>query len=140
MQLPMSSEKDGLKTWFVPVPFQNDDFVPSISVSDELFFASSSKNFAEGLSALSSQKKGEARKGFWLDLDAKVMHQYAEQWLALLEENAEDLMSDVELEDFDANKEMMKTALDALAALDGCTYHARQVKGQSRISLHLKTK
>ena len=140
MQLPMSSEKDGLKTWFVPVPFQNDDFVPSISVSDELFFASSSKNFAEGLSALSSQNKGEARKGFWLDLDAKVMHQYAEQWLALLEENTEDLMSDVELEDFDANKEMMKTALDALAALDGCTYHARQVKGQSRISLHLKTK
>jgi hypothetical protein len=140
MQVPMSSEKDGLKTWFVPVPFQNDDFVPSISVSDDLFFASSSKNYSENLSALSAQSNGEARKGAWIDIDIQVLHKYAEQWLDLIEENAADLMSDSELDDFDANQEMMRTSLDALAALDSFTYHARQVDGQTRISVHLKTK
>lgn len=140
MQVPMSSEKDGLKTWFIPVPFQNDDFVPSISVNDQLFFATSSKNFAEGLSVLPAQGSAEARKGLWLDLDMQVVHQYAEQWLKLIEENAAELMSEVELDDFEANKEMIRTALDALASLDELTYHARQGEDGTRVSLHFKIK
>ena len=140
MQVPMSSEKDGLKTWFVPIPFQNDDFVPSVSVSDDLFFATTSKRFAEGLSSLAAKGGGESRQGVWLDVDMKVLHSYAEQWLKLIEENAAEFMSDVELEDFNANKEMIETTLSALGMMDSLTYHMRQEDGVTRTSMHLKTK
>ena len=140
MQIPMSSEKDGLKTWFVPIPFQNDDFVPSVSVSDDLFFATTSKRFAEGLSSLAAKGGGESRQGVWLDVDMKVLHSYAEQWLKLIEENAAEFMSDVELEDFNANKEMIETTLSALGMMDSLTYHMRQEDGVTRTSMHLKTK
>ncbi|MDG1357980.1 MAG: hypothetical protein P8P36_07285 [Akkermansiaceae bacterium] len=140
MQVPMSSEKDGLKTWFVPIPFQNDDFVPSVSVNDELFFASSSKRFAEGLSALSSNTVDEARQGVWLNVDMKVLHSYVEQWLKLMEDNADELMSDSEVADFKANKEMIETAISALGMMDNLTYHMRSEDGVTRTSLHLKTR
>ena len=140
MQIPMSSEKEGLKTWFVPIPFQNDDFVPSISVSDDLFFASSSKRFAEGLSSLASKGGGESRQGVWMDLDMKVIHSYAEQWLKLIDDNAAEMMSTSELEDFNANKEMIETSLGALGMIDSLTYHMRVENGKTRTSLHLKTR
>ena len=43
MQKPMSSDKDGSTTWFFPMPFFNDDFLPSVTVNDNWFAASSSK-------------------------------------------------------------------------------------------------
>ena len=51
MQKPMSSEKNDLKTWFFPFPFQTDDFVLSVSVDKKNFFASTSKAFVQDLSA-----------------------------------------------------------------------------------------
>ena len=140
MQIPMSSEKDSLKTWFVPIPFQNDDFVPSVSVSDDLFFASSSKRFAEGLATLAGEGGEESRQGVWLNVDMKVMHSYAEQWLALIEDNAEELMTASEIEDFNANKEMLQVAISALGMIDGLNYHMRSEAGKTRTSLHLKTR
>ena len=70
----------------------------------------------------------------------KVIHSYAEQWLKLIEENAAEFMSDAELEDFNANKEMVETALGALGMMDSLTYHMRQEDGVTRTSMHLKTR
>lgn len=140
MQVPMSSEKNGLTTWFVPVPFQNDDFVPSVSVSDALFFASTSKQFAEGLSTQVGKDGSAQRSGMWLEIDLKVTHQYAADWLKLVEDNADDLMSAAEAGDFRANKEMLEAALEALDSLDKLVYHVRKENAQTRTSLHLKTK
>jgi hypothetical protein len=140
MQVPMSSEKEGLKTWFVPIPFQNDDFVPSVSVNDDLFLASSSKRFSEDLASLVAKGDGDSRQGVWLDIDMKVMHSYAEQWLKLIEDNADELMSASELSDFNANKEMIETGLGALGMMDSFTYHMRSEGGRNRTSVHLKTR
>ncbi|MCX6867379.1 MAG: hypothetical protein NTV46_14365, partial [Verrucomicrobia bacterium] len=46
MQKPISSEKGGLTTWFISMPFFNDDFLPSVTVGDQWFVASTSKNQA----------------------------------------------------------------------------------------------
>ena len=92
------------------------------------------------MSALAAKGGGEARQGVWLDVDMKVLHSYAEQWLKLIEENAAEFMSDAELEDFNANKEMLETAMGALAMIDSLTYHMRQEEGKTRTSVHLKTR
>ena len=139
MQVPMSSEKNDLKTWFVPIPFQNDDFVPSVSVSDNLFFASTSKTFSEGLAARFKQGGGEGHKGAWMHVDFKVLHQYAQQWLELIDKNADDIMpSESMREDYTANKPMIEKAMEAFSSLDRLTFHTRQEGGRTRISMHLK--
>ncbi len=141
MQVPMSSEKDGLKTWFVPVPLQNDDFVASVSVSDELFFASTSKTFSEGLAAQFKKGGGESRQGAWLHVDFKVLNQYASQWLELVSKNADQILpSESAREDFTENKPMIEDALKALGSLDSLTTHTRNEGGRSRVSFHLKVK
>ncbi len=141
MQVPMSSEKDDLKTWFIPIPFQNDDFVPSVSVSDELFFASSSKTFSEGLAARVKAGGGEPRKGAWLHVNFKVLNQYAGQWLALVDKHADEIIpAESAREDFKANKAMIEGALKAFGSLDELTLHTRREDGRTRTSMHLKTK
>ncbi|MGB0775440.1 MAG: hypothetical protein ACPGUY_06310, partial [Akkermansiaceae bacterium] len=91
MQSRMSSDKDGLKTWFIAFPFLSDDFVPSVSVSDELFFASTSKTFSEGLAEKFKAGGGVARKGAWLRVDFKVLSKFAKEWRELIEKNADEL-------------------------------------------------
>jgi hypothetical protein len=141
MQEPMSSEKDGLKTWFVPVPFQNDDFVPSVSVSDRLFLASTSKTFSEGLAEKFKAGGGESRNGAWLHVDFSVMNQYANQWLDLVSKNSKELFpSESAQKDFETNKPMVQEALKALGTVEELTVHTRNEGGRTRISLHLKAK
>ncbi len=139
MQVPMSSEKNDLKTWFVPIPFQNDDFVPSVSVSDELFFVSTSKTFSEGLAESAKQGGGASRNGAWLKVDFKILNAYAQQWFKLIEDNAEEVFTDENQRDnFIANKEKLRKALKALETLENMTLHTRSEGGRTRSSLHLK--
>ncbi|MFK7909452.1 MAG: hypothetical protein AB8F34_02500 [Akkermansiaceae bacterium] len=139
MQVPMSSEKDGLKTWFVPIPFQNDDFVPSVSVSDELFFVSTSKTFSEGLAERFKAGEGSDRKGAWLHVDFKEFNGFAKEWLDLVEKNLEEIMPGESAQaDFTENKPMIEGALKAFSTLDSLTLHTRQEGGRTRVSLHLK--
>ncbi len=140
MQVPMSSEKDGLKTWFVPIPFQNDDFVPSVSVSDELFFVSTSKTFSEGLAERFKTGSKSGRKGAWLHVDFKVLNGFAKQWLALVEKNVEEIIpNESGRADFTENKPMIDEALKVFGSLDTLTLNARKEGGRTRVSLHLKT-
>ena len=139
MQVPMSSEKNDLKTWFVPIPFQNDDFVPSVSVSDELFFVSTSKTFSEDLAETVKEGKSNGRNGAWVHIDFKVMNQYAQDWFKLVEDNAKELIaSESAHDDFVANKEKVKELLKVAESLEKMTMHTRNEDGQVRTSLHLK--
>lgn len=139
MQVPMSSEKNELKTWFIPIPFQNDDFVPSISVSDELFFASTSKTFSEGLAASFKEGGGASRDGAWLHVDFTVLNAYAQQWFKLIEDNADDVFPDEDMrDDVMANREKIRKALKALETLKKMTMHTRSEGGRTRVSLHMQ--
>jgi hypothetical protein len=49
---PVSSEKDGLVTWFYPLlAFGGNDLMPCVSVSDKIFMLGTSKNLHETLAA-----------------------------------------------------------------------------------------
>jgi len=141
MQVPMSSEKNDLKTWFIPIPMQNDDFVPSVSVSDDLFFASSSKTFSEGLAESFKAGGGVSRNGAWLNIDFKVLNTYANDWLKLISDNAETAFPDESMrEDFVANKPKIEKAIKAFGSLENLSVHTRSEGGRTRISAHLKAK
>ena len=136
MQKPMSSERGGNTTWFFPMPFLTDDFVPSVTVGDKWFAASTSKNHALDLIA-KAEAGGKSRDGFWLSLNFKALETYAGETLRLVEENAV-AMTDAPLDAKD--RKLAADAIATLADLDRLTVHSRRESGVLRSSVHFKTR
>ena len=136
MQKPMSSERGGNTTWFFPMPFLTDDFVPSVTVGDKWFAASTSKNHALDLIA-KAEAGGKSRDGFWLNLNFKALETYAGETLKLVEENAV-AMTDAPLDA--KNRKLAADAIATLADLDRLTVHSRRESGVLRSSVHFKTR
>ena len=91
-QKPMSSEKNDLKTWFFPFPFQTDDFVLNVSVDEKNFYASTSKSYVQDLAAkLEKAKVDPAAKGSYFHLDLTVLNAYLNDWIKLLEDKQDDI-------------------------------------------------
>ena len=140
MQKPMSSENNGLKTWFFPIPMQTDDFVPSITLDDEVMVMGTSKERAVAL-AQAAKEKSEGRTGVVTVMNFAPLWAFLSNWLALIEENPEEILRDDEqLEFFRENQEMLKKMLTAMEEFDSWTTHKRVVDGQLRSSSHFKTK
>lgn len=136
MQKPMSSERSGNTTWFFPMPFLTDDFVPSVTVGDKWFAASTSKNHALDLIA-KAEGGGQTRNGFWLSLNFKALEKYSNETLKLVDENAEALMgSPLEAE----QKALVQKSISILGDLDKLTVHARREGSELRSSVHFKTR
>lgn len=136
MQKPISSEKDGLTTWFFPLPFFNDDFLPSVTVDDQWFVASTSKNQAIDL-IQKAKAGGETREGLWFRVNFKALQTYAEETYKVVDENAKAVTGDEITED---QKKNAKTIIDALGDLDVLTVHSRRDGPLLRTSIHFKTR
>ncbi len=131
MQKPMSSDKDGSTTWFFPMPFFNDDFLPSVTVNDKWFTASTSKLQAIDLID-KANAGGKATNGFVLRADFTRLHDYAEEMLGVVAKNGEDMgISEDDLG-------QAKMVLDAFSEIDSMNIHVRREKGQLRSSFHFK--
>ena len=136
MQKPMSSERDGNTTWFFPMPFLTDDFVPSVTVGDKWFAASTSKNHALDLISKAGAP-GPARSGFWFTLNFKALEKYSNEIFALVDENTENMTGSPLPE---KEKSLAKQAISILGGLDKLTVHARREGSVRRSSVHFKTR
>lgn len=140
MQKPMSSENNGLKTWFFPIPMQTDDFVPSITLDDEVFVMGTSKERAVAL-AQAAKKKGEGQTGSLTVMNFGPLREFLANWMSLVEENPEEILVDEDaLEFFEENQETLQEALEAMKEFDSWTLHTRIEDGELRTSSHFKTK
>lgn len=136
MQKPISSERGGNTSWFIAMPFLTDDFLPSVTVSDKWFAASTSKNQALDLIS-QAEAGGEARKGFWFQMNFRALETYARETYALADKHAEELMG----APFEADqKRNMESAIGILGDLDKLTIHTRRDGSGLRSSVHFKTR
>ncbi|MEI7909519.1 MAG: hypothetical protein WCK77_07765 [Verrucomicrobiota bacterium] len=141
MQKPMSSEKAGYTTWYMSLPCLSDDFVPSVTVGDKWFAASTSKNRA--LELLATADKGTAgRTGAYIKVDFKAMQECLAETMKLVDENSKAVLGEdtPQLEKFTSSKEMRTKLLDAMAELDSLTIHSRREGAVLRGSIHFKTR
>jgi hypothetical protein len=90
-QLPdsLSSEGKNVTTHFMGLPFVSNDFLPSLSISDEMFFLSTSKKFTEEIAASIAKPNEEKITGLVMKIRFDSLTQFAEDWLKLVEENNE---------------------------------------------------
>jgi len=132
MQKPISSDKDGFTTWFFSMPFFNDDFMPSVTVGDKWFAASTSKNQALDL-VNKADKGGETRNGLWFTVNFNALRKFSTETVKMLDKNKEDLGMDA-----DDLKNATKI-IEAMEDMDKLTVHARRESGVLRSSVHFKT-
>ena len=140
MQKPISSDKDGMTTWFFSFPFFQDDFLPSVTVSDEWFAASTSKLQAVDLIGKAAAG-GKSGNGLEFYVNFNAITDYADQMLNAVDKNKEKLFtSDFALEEFSTNKAETKAIIDACREFDSLTWTSIKEDGQIRSSIHFKTK
>lgn len=141
-QKPMSSEKNDLKTWFFPFPFQTDDFVLNVSVDEKNFYASTSKSYVQDLAAkLEKAKVDPAAKGSYFHLDLTVLNAYLNDWIKLLEDKQDDIFGagSPAAEDVMQVLPVVKQVVAALGELKGISSHTRKEDGVLRTSVHFQT-
>lgn len=131
MQKPLSSDKDGSTTWFFPLPFFNDDFLPSVTVNDKWFAASSSKLQAVDLMD-KAQAGGATTHGLVMRVDFTKLVEYAKDVADVLAKNGEGFGISKD------DAEMAAKAIDAFSEIDSMNIHVRREQGQLRSSFHFK--
>ncbi len=141
MQQPISSEKDGLMTYFFSFAFMTDDFMPSVSVSDKWMVASTSKLHAHELTAAADAATAGSRKGAWLELDFDALREFTADWVALMEKNGEAALGGPEqLAAFKEQLPRIQQGLAAFEEFDQMSFSERREGGKLRTSLHIKTR
>ncbi|MBK1834698.1 hypothetical protein [Roseibacillus ishigakijimensis] len=140
MQKPMSSQNDGLKTWFFPIPMQNDDFVPSVTLNEEVMIMSSSKQRAVAL-AEAAQAGKPGTSGLVMTMNFAPLQAFLSEWLQVIEESPTEVLPDRDAADFFLiYQEEIKRAVEALEEFDSWQVHSRLEDGVLRTSSHFKTK
>lgn len=140
MQKPVSSEKDGMTTWFFSFPFFQDDFMPSVTVSDQWFAASTSKTQAQNLISKAAAG-GEAGNGVKFYVNFNALTNYADEMLAIVDKNSAEMFTDeFALENFNSEKADFKKVIDACRDFDSLNWTIRKEGGLMRSSVHFKTK
>jgi hypothetical protein len=140
MQKPISSEKDGMTTWFFSFPFFQDDFLPSVTVSDKWFAASTSKTQTQDLIA-KANVGGAAGEGVQFRVNFNAITTYAGEMLDMVDKNSAEIFPEESaLEDFNSGKEQMRKFIAACGDFDSLTWIAREEGGIMRSSIHFKTK
>ncbi len=139
MQKPISSEKDDMTTWFFSFPFFQDDFLPSVTVSDKWFAASTSKSQATDLI---SQAKvgGKTGSGMRFYMNFEEIRTYAESSLAVMSEQSAQLFSEEQRAEFEEAKPKLIELIAAMKDFDSLNWTVNQENGRKHSSMHLKTK
>ena len=140
MQKPISSEKDGMTTWFFSMPFFQDDFLPSATVSDNWFAASTSKTHATALmsKAAAGGKTGEGIK-FYVNFSA--ITSYAKDMLQMVDDNAAEIFPEESAaNDFNENKAVIESLIKACSDFESLNWTSRKENGIVRSSMHFRVK
>ena len=124
MQKPIASEKNGFTTWYLSLPFITEDFMPSVTLDDKWFVASTSKVRALDLVGRLGQP-APTRSGSWLRLDFDALNRFGAKWLEVLDQHGAVVFKDnpSALEDLRANRPLIEQGLAAAKEFDELTVH-----------------
>ena len=143
-QMPdtLSSDGPGIKTHFFGMPFASNDFLPSLSINDKLFFLSTSKKFSEGIAAKVAKGKGDIR-GLYVKVNFSELNGFIGDWLQMVLENKDTVFAGNEFaaEDFEEGAEIGKHALRLGTVLQSFEYNKyTDDSNGTRSSWHLHLK
>lgn len=140
MQKPISSEKDGMVSWFVSMPFFQDDFLPSVTLNDKWFVASTSKVQAIDLIG-KAEAGGEAGQGVKFRMNFKLLSNYSEDMFKVMNRYREQRFkdkNDAARGIINAQTASINKMIDATREFDSMTWDVRKEDGLVRSRIHFK--
>jgi hypothetical protein len=138
MQKPISSEKDGMVTWFISMPFFQDNFLPSVTLNDQWFVASTSKVQATDLIGKASLG-GDSGSGIKFRMNFNLLSEYADAMLKMAEKNADAVFTDEDARNhFDEKKSTYLKWIEASREFDSMSWDVRKEDGLVRSRIHFK--
>lgn len=142
MQEPIESKDGDFSTYFFSIPAITKNANPNVSISDDLFIASSSPAMNSELTAALAQPATTARKGAYAQVNFGALQAFAESWVKLAKENPDEIFKDSpsEKEDFMESLPMIEKSIAAMNELKNLTMHTRKLDGEVRSTIHFKTK
>jgi hypothetical protein len=140
MQKPISAKTDDMVTWFIAFPFLQDDFLPSVTVSDNWFAASTSKTQAVDLMT-AAEAGGESGEGVNFHVDFTALSDYADEMLKVIDKHAEEIFTgEGDLEGFREDKAEYLEFIEATREFDSLSWTIRKEDGSVKSRVHFKTK
>jgi len=137
--LPQSLESNGLVTWYPPMPFIGGDFVPGVTLNDEVWMLGTSRSMAGEFSKYLKTSGAGDEKGMIVEIDFAAVRNWLENLYqqnkaqaGLLADDAPEEMRQLANEE---NLDLMKSAADRI---QGLGYRKWMVGGKPRTSLHLR--
>ncbi|MES2659751.1 MAG: hypothetical protein V4689_14125 [Verrucomicrobiota bacterium] len=137
--LPQSLESDGLVTWYPPLPFIGGDFIPGVTMNDELWMLGTSKSMAGNFSKYLKTSGTSGDTGMIVEIDFAPIRVWGRDFYQLNKTEAETLGGEAseEMQRL-ANEENLKRLSSATDRLQGIGYRKWMAGGKPRTSLHLR--
>lgn len=139
MQRPFKSESNGLTNWTFQIPFSHQNCTPCASVSDELFIVGTSSDFANQL-ADRFDKEATAAPLAEMKLNFDGLRQLGTNWITLIAKDGSDLMGEEGFKSFQEAQPIIEGLIVASDEVDSLSVVYKEIEGEIRSSLHLKTK
>ncbi|YCM43227.1 hypothetical protein V2O64_18115 [Verrucomicrobiaceae bacterium 227] len=141
MQELIESEKDGVKSFFYPIPTTTNNARPIVAMTEKNFYLSTSQTAVAEMKAKLEAGGGPLRMGAYSRVNFTVAKELAEFWVKLAKENADELFeNDFQKDDFMENLPMIEKFIAAFGEMKDMTAHSRKEDGESRMSLHFNMK
>lgn len=141
MQELIENQKDGVRSFFYPIPMTTNNARPIVAMTDKNFFLSTSQTAVGEIKAKLEAGGGPLRQGAYTRLNFAVAKSLAEDWVKLAKENADDIFtSEFQKDDFMENLPLIEKFIAALGEWEDVTSHARREDGESRMSIHFNMK
>ena len=141
MQELIENEKDGVKSFFYPIPTTTNNARPIVAMTEKNFYLSTSQTAVAEMKAKLEAGGGPLRMGAYSRVNFTVAQELAEFWVKLAKENADELFeNDFQKDDFMENLPMIEKFIAAFGEMKDMISHARMEDGESRMSLHFNMK
>lgn len=92
--VPQSIESNGLTTWFVPAPFIGGDFLPGVSMNDEVWMVGTSRSMVSDFAGAIGESSTGKETGVVVDFDFAPVREWAEDLYRSNEDEAEKLLGE----------------------------------------------
>lgn len=131
---PIDSERNGFTTWFLPFPVFTDGFMPSVSLNDSWFAASTSRGQALDLLASASDPSAIESRGLRVVIGIDALRDGVRKASEVIRAHPEAFDTDA------AQLDELLAFLDATRELERIEVNGRREADGLRTSIHLRTR
>lgn len=137
--LPQSIESGGLVTWYPPLPFIGGDFMPGVTMNDDLWMIGTSRSLVGGFAKSMSMASPGGETGMIVEIEFAPIRVWFEDIYRRNETEAAGLTGDApeEMQEL-ATQENLERLSAEVRRLQGLRYHKWMADGKQRTSLHVR--